>query len=335
MSGEKVDCYIRYLVPITEDELSSWMSCLVWRLPRPGVKKDAVDGFKSVRTATVSAMRDDWLLAEYLLTDEDSDSAVPFFSVMGLYGVTPRKTALLQNHYNGFGLSVQDAPVEYVRAFEEWWRRSRIETLMLDCENGGRAMCQLYDCPDKVSRGIVKEVATVLVDAELESPPCKFQEYLLGYSRSTTFNYTDIAAALCDLGSVLRMCLTDEKNVKRLNRFATRIRALFGETENPDWKFVAKVVEEFRSWKYSRLHYVLFLKWKRAAEQNGGKVDFKMITADVNTMRGEVGVQDALTQALVLFGSYVGFESFAVQYHVKKRIDWQCVLSKEERNNEL
>lgn len=331
MSGEKADCCVRYLVPITEDELSNWMSCLVWRLPRLGVKKDAIDEFNAVRTVNVSALRDDWLLAEYSLTDKDSNSAVPFFSVVGLYGASPRKTALLQNHYAGFGISVQDASAEHVRAFEEWWRRSRLETLMLDCENGGRAMCQLYDIADKVPRAIVKAVARVLVDAELECPPCKFEEYLLGYSRSMTFNYAGIAAALCDLGSVLRMCLRNEKDVKRLNRFAARSREVFGKTEKPDWKLVAEILDEYRGWKYSRLHYVLFLKWKHATEQNGGKVDFPMITADVNAMRGEAGVQDALAQALVLFGSYVGFESFAVQYHVKKRTDRQYELSKEER----
>lgn len=312
---------VKYLVPVTEDELSEWMSHRTWRLPREGVPLDRVNDLARLKPEEVSDDKNDWFLVEYNCSDLKNAGIVPFSSVTSLCGCSDHKTAILLNHYEGFGIEVHTAEMGLQTAFGEWWRRSRIETLSLDCTEGANAMSELFGFGDGVKRGYGRKVAEELVDIELGVEKNNFPGRLLAYSRSQLFGCDGICAAMCDLGTILRSLQKNEKDVAAVNRLASGISSVIKGDQKASLTDCADVLKGSASLKGCSFEFVLFLAWKYAAEHKGGKIDFEQVDLDVKNMRNDPKMSCVLQKALHLFGAYVGFKSFAVQYHIKRRTE--------------
>lgn len=304
-----------WIVPLTEEELSDWIASRCGMLPRLGVPIQSVDDLEQLGVARVTESKEDWFLAVYRMKEGKQARSVPFSRVKLLLAMTEHKLALLENHYAGFGPEIGLARAEQGAAFDIWWRKSRIETLAADCEEGANGLAEIMGCRRQVKRSFGRRVAEVLVADELGISRVEIPACLFAYSRSIETGLSSLGAAFCDLGRVLRMCLSEERECE-VSKLAHHVAETFGGGREIGPNEVARLLNEFRSIKELKLSFVLFLKWKYAAERNGGMVDFKELMADLAWFKGVKGVMGEVESGILLYGAFVGFKSFAIQYHL-------------------
>ena len=303
---------------LTEEELSDWISSPSYVLPRSGVPVEKMDSPNQVGAERVSDSRDDWLLAVYDAESSSPRKGVPFSKVSALLGMSERKLALLENHYAGFGPKIEAATPNQRGCFEAWWRKSRIETLAVDSEAGADAMAELMGRQRRVNKAYGRRVAEVLMEAELGLPSTSLPSYLFAYSRSVETGLPSLGAAFCDLGHILRMCLKEEKG-DVISGLARRIMGLFGEGRVFSQDDIGELMRSLKCLKEFKLRYVLFLKWKYAAERNGGAVDFREMLDDTAWFTKNENLAAEFDEGVLLYGAFAGFRSFAIQYHQRLR----------------
>lgn len=307
-----------WLIPLTEEELLDWISSPKYTLPRLGVPVLQMDSFRQVGIAHVSDSKDDWLLAAYRTENGNPRNGVPFSEVTCLLGMTSRKLALLENHYGGLGPKIEAAAPDQGASFDAWWLRSRIETLAVDCEAGANALAELMGIGRRVKRSYGRKVAEILIADEMGQSQTSRPYCLFAYSRSFESGLSLLGSAFCDLGHTLRLCLKDKQS-GMVSALARRIGELFAKGGDLIQHDIDGLMKEFKSIKEFRLRYVLFLKWKYAAEQNGGAIDFQEMLDDAAWFRECSELQVEFEAGALLYGAFAGFKSFAVQYHLRKR----------------